>query len=401
MQINERAGLTFAVGLRSVLRQDPDVVLVGEVRDVETAELALQASLTGHLVLTTLHTNDAVSAITRLVDMGVEPFLVASSLTLGRRPTAGPPAVRRLRRAVHAGRQRAGPARPRARTTWPTPPRCAAAAAASAAAPATAAGSAIFEVLPVTSGLRAVLLRDPDRERAVRRCPRRRDDDAARRRHREGRAGETTFEEVLRVSQVDVTSGRRCPSCDRGLADDMVVCPWCATHVDRGHCEQCARPLEAGWRICPWCRTAAPPPITPLEHRPSLPRVLHVGADDEARQAFADALHGLVLFDEAESADEAMAQVSDAVFDAVLISANLPDLTGVELVRLLRTDPRTAGLPLMMVGTDTDDTVAGEALKAGADEFLALPALPLLIEERVVALTDRSPRFSGPNTIAW
>ena len=82
VQVQERAGITFARGLRSVLRQDPDIVLVGEVRDQETAELALRASLTGHLVLTTLHTNDAISAISRLVDMGVEPFLVASSLTL-------------------------------------------------------------------------------------------------------------------------------------------------------------------------------------------------------------------------------------------------------------------------------------------------------------------------------
>ena len=82
VQINEKAGLTFATGLRSVLRQDPDVVLVGEVRDSETAELALRASLTGHLVLTTVHTNDAVSALTRFVDMGVAPYLVASSLSL-------------------------------------------------------------------------------------------------------------------------------------------------------------------------------------------------------------------------------------------------------------------------------------------------------------------------------
>ena len=82
VQINERAGLTFARGLRSILRQDPDVVLVGEVRDAETAGLALEASLTGHLVLTTLHTNNAASAVTRLVDMGAEPFLVASSLSL-------------------------------------------------------------------------------------------------------------------------------------------------------------------------------------------------------------------------------------------------------------------------------------------------------------------------------
>ncbi|MEJ2697727.1 MAG: type II secretion system ATPase GspE [Candidatus Sulfobium sp.] len=80
ISVNPRIGLKFASGLRSILRQDPDVIMVGEIRDAETAEIAIQASLTGHLVLSTLHTNDAASAIVRLVDMGIEPFLVASSL---------------------------------------------------------------------------------------------------------------------------------------------------------------------------------------------------------------------------------------------------------------------------------------------------------------------------------
>ena len=80
IEVNAKVGLTFAEGLRSILRQDPTVILVGEIRDLETAEIAIQASLTGHLVLSTIHTNDAPSAITRLVDMGVEPFLVGSSL---------------------------------------------------------------------------------------------------------------------------------------------------------------------------------------------------------------------------------------------------------------------------------------------------------------------------------
>ena len=80
IQVSRKAGLTFAGGLRSILRHDPDVVLIGEIRDVETAEIAIQASLTGHLVFSTLHTNDAPSALTRLVDMGIEPYLVASSL---------------------------------------------------------------------------------------------------------------------------------------------------------------------------------------------------------------------------------------------------------------------------------------------------------------------------------
>ena len=80
MQTNPKIGLTFASGLRSFLRQDPDVIMVGEIRDKETAEIAIQASLTGHLVFSTVHTNDSAGAITRLVDMGIEPFLVASSL---------------------------------------------------------------------------------------------------------------------------------------------------------------------------------------------------------------------------------------------------------------------------------------------------------------------------------
>jgi len=80
MQVNAKRGVTFAAGLRSLLRQDPDVILVGEIRDGETAQLAIQASLTGHLVLATLHTNDAPSAIPRLVDIGIEPYLITSSL---------------------------------------------------------------------------------------------------------------------------------------------------------------------------------------------------------------------------------------------------------------------------------------------------------------------------------
>ncbi len=80
IQVNPRISLTFASGLRSILRQDPDVILIGEIRDTETAEIAIQASLTGHLVFSTLHTNDAPSAMTRLLDMGVEPFLISTSV---------------------------------------------------------------------------------------------------------------------------------------------------------------------------------------------------------------------------------------------------------------------------------------------------------------------------------
>lgn len=80
VQVNTKAGLTFANGLRSILRQDPDIIMIGEIRDSETAEIAIRASITGHLVLSTIHTNDAASSVARLVDMGIEPYLVSSSL---------------------------------------------------------------------------------------------------------------------------------------------------------------------------------------------------------------------------------------------------------------------------------------------------------------------------------
>ena len=79
-QVMPKIGLTFAACLRHILRQDPDVIMIGEIRDLETARIAIQAALTGHLVFSTLHTNDAASAVTRLVDMGIEPYLVSSSL---------------------------------------------------------------------------------------------------------------------------------------------------------------------------------------------------------------------------------------------------------------------------------------------------------------------------------
>ena len=101
-QVQPKIDLTFASGLRSFLRHDPDVIMVGEIRDVETAEIAITASLTGHFVLSTIHTNDAAGAITRLVDMGIEPFLVASSHGRPHGPAPGPAALYGLRRAHRA-----------------------------------------------------------------------------------------------------------------------------------------------------------------------------------------------------------------------------------------------------------------------------------------------------------
>ncbi len=109
-QVNPRIELDFARALRAILRQDPDVIMIGEIRDLETAQIAVQASLTGHLVLATLHTNDAASAVTRLADMGVEPYLLASSLL-------GVLAQRLVRTLCpRVPRRRAAPTRRRARS---------------------------------------------------------------------------------------------------------------------------------------------------------------------------------------------------------------------------------------------------------------------------------------------
>jgi len=115
VQVNERAGLTFAAALRSIMRQDPDVLLIGEIRDRETAEIAIQASLTGHLVFSTLHTNDAASAVTRLVDVGVAPYKIATAVK-------GVIAQRLMRRLCACGASRA---RRELLVAEPAPSRCA------------------------------------------------------------------------------------------------------------------------------------------------------------------------------------------------------------------------------------------------------------------------------------
>lgn len=253
VQTNERSGLTFARGLRAVLRQDPDVVLVGEVRDQETAKLALEASMTGHLVLTTLHTNNAPAALTRLVEMGVEPFLVASSLSvvvaqrLVRRPCGAcaesylpDPALRELLGVsdldLAAGRPRRGRGCP------------------DCAGSGYRGRRGVFEVLTVTSSMRRLLLETPT-ETAVAAAARtagmttlRASALAAALR------GETTYDEVLRITTAGEGDGARCGQCRAGLTEDMVICPWCAAPTDRRYCPGCQRIVDPGWHRCPWCR---------------------------------------------------------------------------------------------------------------------------------------------------
>jgi len=252
--VNEKTGMTFNRGLRSILRQDPDIVLVGEVRDGETAELALKASMTGHMVLTTLHTNSAVAAITRLVDMGAEPFLVASSLTaavaqrLVRRPCPGcaepyePDEVTLTLLGLHPRDLRG--ATPVMGTGCP---EC--------GGTGYRGRTAVYEVLAVDAELRQILIKDPS-EVAIAEHAR----SAGMMTLRgaaiaKARRGETTFEEAIRVTHADRTESEVCPACERLVEPDMLACPWCAATLERYRCASCGRDLTAEWVICPWCRT--------------------------------------------------------------------------------------------------------------------------------------------------
>ncbi len=394
VQVHERSGLTFAKGLRSVLRQDPDIVLVGEVRDTETAELALQASMTGHLVLTTLHTNDAVAAVTRLVDMGVEPFLVASSLTLVL-------AQRLLRTPCQACAAAYAPS-PRTLTLLGLTEADLAGATPRRGKGCSECGgtgyrgrTGVFEVLPVTAQMRQVLLTTPT-EAAI---------GAAARAHgmltlrasalAAASRGETTYEEVLRATHVDTVSGPRCPHCSRALADGMLCCPWDGTPVGRDRCTGCEAPLDAEWRTCPWCRTpVAAPPVAVVEPE-RLPRLLVID-DDPTVCAFVEAaLIGSAEVVRALSADDGLALVGSQDFDGVLIDQGLPDLTGIELIRLLRADPRTLTTPLVLFTGDAGADVERDARRAGADDYLAKPVEPMLLEERMLGLLTRRTRRVG------
>jgi len=398
VQVHERAGLTFARGLRSVLRQDPDVVLVGEVRDAETANLALEASLTGHLVLTTLHTNSAPAAVTRLVDMGVEPFLVASSLSL----VVAQRLVRRVCQNCAA--------------PYTPPSRVLAllgieAADLEGASPMRGTGCAecgntgyrgrlgVFEVLPITAAMRAVLMSTPN-EGAVAAAARAAGMQTLRSSALlKAHAGMTSYEEVLRVTQVDSGTGAlRCVACSGALSSDMVICPWCATPIDRGHCTECDRQLEAAWKVCPWCKTPASRHVHGAGgggEGHALPRILVVDDDPSVRDYVRMALDGTAEVEAVGTASEGLDRATAGDFDGILIDQVLPDLTGVEMLRLLRTEARTAAIPAMLLTGNDRNGLEDEARNAGADDFVTKPVEPTVLEEHVVALVRRSARLAS------
>lgn len=225
VQVNPKAGLTFPTALRSVLRQDPDIIMVGEVRDRETAEIAMAAAVTGHLVLSTIHTVDAPGAITRLLNMGVPPFLVAGGLV-------GVVAQRLVRRLcpVCGGRSATGcggcPDGYRGRT-------------------------GIFQVLAMSDGLREGIangasigiLRRLAREAGMSSMK----EDGL----RKIAEGITSPHEVRRVIQNDGGVSVPCRRCGKEVPLGSLGCPWCG-HLRTRLCA-CGTTLRSRWRYCPSC----------------------------------------------------------------------------------------------------------------------------------------------------
>jgi CheY-like chemotaxis protein len=257
----------------------------------------------------------------------------------------------------------------------------------------------VFEVLPVTASVRAVLMTTPN-EGAVAAAARASGMQTLRSSALiKAHAGLTTYEEVLRVTQVDSTStGLHCTACSGALAADMVMCPWCATPVDRGHCEECDRPLEAAWRVCPWCRTAAPGrpvPVMGKKDEGGLPRLLVVEDDESVRSYVAASLSGVIEVVGVDTASEGLDLATSGTYDGVIVDQSLPDLTGVEMIRLLRSEARTAALPVLMLTGSANQELENEARNAGAEDYLTKPVDPALLEERVLALVHRSVRFAG------
>ncbi|MGH7730104.1 MAG: ATPase, T2SS/T4P/T4SS family, partial [Candidatus Eiseniibacteriota bacterium] len=255
VQVDEKAKKSFPAALRAILRQDPDVIMIGEIRDKETAQIAFRASITGHLVLTTVHTNDAPSAVTRLVDLGLEPFMAASALT-------GVVSMRLVRTLclrcketyeVSAESLNRLGARDLEADTVPLHrgrgcPHC--------RTTGYHGRMGIFETLEVTDTIRALITRNASdgaiRTAAIESGMRTMGEDGL----RKVLEGHTTLDEVSRVIYLADQGSKQCPSCASVLAPEFEYCPTCGEFVGE-HCVSCRRRLNPGWAWCPFCGEAA------------------------------------------------------------------------------------------------------------------------------------------------
>jgi len=351
MQVNTRAGVTFASGLRSILRQDPNVILVGEIRDEETADIAFGASQTGHLLLSTLHTNDATATITRLYDLGIQPFLIASSL-LG---IVAQRLVRRPCPACAIGQEPSADAIEKAggAARLPSDGRWVAGRGCDQCGQSGFKGRiAIHEVLAVTEEVRD-LISSRAAEHVIRKAAMRGGmrtlledgiDKAAQ--------GLTTLGEVLRaVSHGDATEALR--------TGELGAAP--------GGVSGAPAPTTLGGRVLV------------VEDNPTITTVVKYFLE-------LDGFDVLVAEDGVIGLEMAIRELPDVIVTDV----NMPGMGGVEMVKALRADARTSHVRIMMLTSESSVDSEAEGLAAGADDYVLKPVEPRRLAARVKALRARS-----------
>ena len=397
VQVNVKAGLTFVGALRSILRQDPDVILLGEIRDLETAEIAFQAAMTGHLVLTTLHTNSSIATIARLVDLGVDPFLITSSVSLI-------VAQRLVRRICDHCKEVYTPAadvldklRAGAQLTAYRGRGCVA-----CGQTGYSGRTGIYEILRMTPALKQMVNRkatEADMRKAAAHDGTGLLLDHARELLR---AGVTTPEEILRVVQIDEDETIRCPQCGASIQADFSTCPYCRHTLQRA-CASCHQELKLEWKACPYCNTAADDPVPGeqlLANRPVkglLPtgqaRILVVDDDAMIHVAVAAALNGLERKPEIVRADDgmdALAEIERKVPDLIILDVNMPRLDGFAVCERLRKDLRTAFVPILMLTGSTDEGNRTKGYLVGTDDYMAKPFSVPELTARVTRLLRRT-----------
>jgi DNA-binding response OmpR family regulator/uncharacterized protein (UPF0335 family)/energy-coupling factor transporter ATP-binding protein EcfA2 len=377
VEVNEKQGLTFGGVLRSVLRQDPDVILLGEIRDKETAQIAFQAASTGHLVLSTVHTNDAAGAVTRLLDLGLESYAIASALNLvvAQRlvrqlcPTCSKPAELddEVRRQLHLDDE------------------CATVKENVGCAQCRYLGYrsrlGVYEMLPMTTAM-GKLVEAGAGESLVRQQARNEGlhtllEDAV----EKLRSGLTTVEELQRVVQIADDRSTQCPSCRKEVADDYSVCPHCSKTL-RATCGGCAKPLSPEWVSCPYCGAgavdiaglSAEAPAAAAERRSFKALVVDDTSTirDVVRHTLEHSDLGLTVLT-AENGLVALELAGREHPDIVVLDISMPGMDGFEVCRRLRSEMRTAFVPvLMLTAHDSEDDVA-RGFGVGADDYMVKP----------------------------
>ena len=372
VQVQEKAGLTFSSALRSILRQDPNVILVGEIRDKETAQIAVQASLTGHLVLSTLHTNDAANAVTRLVDIGVEAYKIAAALR-------GVIAQRLMRKLCPTCKEvwMEAPADKLRKWVPKGTPLYRAAGCPDCAMTGYRGRFSIIEVLTVTAEVERRVAAGEPADRIA---------DAARRGGMKslwdsGLAhvlrGESTLDELMRV--VDVPSeDDRVPAAPAAKAQRFAPAPGTVTVAPE--------PVSTHFDLL---EESAPPRASGPHGQPAS-KVLLVDDEDSLRKVMKDLLErdGYIVT-EARDGVQALDQVDRVGPDIIVLDLNLPGLDGYGVLSHLRSRPATAGIPVIVLTAKGDEDNEVRVFELGADDFLTKPFRARALSARLEAVLGR------------